>query len=223
MVALDLLVGREGHAVVTQVVEAELRSGAVGDIAAVGGLTFIAGHLVLDATDREAEPAVEMTHPLRVAAGEVVVDGDQLAVLASQGVEVEGQGGNEGLAFAGRHLGDLILVEGHAPDELDVEMDHLPSQLMFADGGSGAAETAGGVLDDREGLGEEGVKGFTLGVAILELLRLAAELVVRQFLVLGFEGVDPLDDGRALTEEFPVVAAREELEDAEKHGSGSER
>jgi hypothetical protein len=102
-------------------------------------------------------------------------------------------------------------------------MDHLPSQLMFADGGISAAKTAGGVLDDREGLREEGIEGFTLGVAILELLRLAAELVVRQFLVLGLEGVDPLDDGRTLTEEFPVVAAREELEDAEKHGSGSER
>jgi hypothetical protein len=102
-------------------------------------------------------------------------------------------------------------------------MDHLPSQLMFAYGGISAAKTAGGVLDDSEGLREEGIEGFTLGVAILELLRFGAELVVRQFLVLGFEGVDPLDDGRTLTEEFPVVAAREELEDAEKHGSGSER
>ena len=90
VVALDLLVGREGHAVIAQVVEAELGSGAVGDIATVGGLPFVTGHLVLDATDREPEPAVEMTHPLRVTASEVVVDGDQLAVLAGEGVEVEG-------------------------------------------------------------------------------------------------------------------------------------
>jgi hypothetical protein len=94
---------------------------------------------------------------------------------------------------------------------------------MFADDSRGAAEAAGGVLNDGEGLREEGVQGFTLGVSILELVGLGAELVVRQFLVLGFEGVDPLNEGRALTEEFPVVAAREELEDAEKHGSGSER
>ena len=114
-------------------------------------------------------------------------------------------------------------MKGDATDELDVEMHHLPRQLMVAHGGLGAAETAGGVLDDGESLREEGVQGFTLGVAILELLGLGAELVVRQFLVLGLEGVDPLDEGRALTEEFPVVAAREELEDAEKHGSGSER
>jgi hypothetical protein len=102
-------------------------------------------------------------------------------------------------------------------------MDHLPSQLMFAHDGLGTAEAAGGVLDDGEGLGEEGVEGFALGVSILELVSLGAELLVRQFLVLGFEGVDPLDEGRALAEEPPVVAAREELEDAEKHGSGSDR
>ena len=223
MIALDLLFGREGHAVVAQVVEAELRSGTVGDIATVGGRAFVARHLVLDAADREAEPAVEMTHPLRVAASEVIVDGDQLTVLAGQGVEVEGQGGDEGLAFTGRHLSDLVLVEGDAADELDVEMHHLPGQLMVAHDGGGAAEAAGGVLDDGESLREEGVEGFAFSVALLELLGLGAELVIRQFLVLGLEGVDPLDEGRALSEEFPVVAAREELENAEKHGSGSER
>jgi hypothetical protein len=94
---------------------------------------------------------------------------------------------------------------------------------MVADDGLGAAEAAGGVLDDREGLGEEGVEGFAIGVAILELLGLGAELFVREFLVLGLEDVDPLDQGCALAEEPPVVAAREELEDAEKHGAGSER
>jgi hypothetical protein len=102
-------------------------------------------------------------------------------------------------------------------------MDHLPTQLMVAHDGGGAAETAGGVLDDGESLREEGVEGFAFGVALLELLGLGAELVVRQFLVLGLEDVDPLDEGRALSEEFPVVTAREELENAEKHGSGSER
>jgi hypothetical protein len=102
-------------------------------------------------------------------------------------------------------------------------MYHLPSQLMVANDRGGAAEAAGGVLNDREGLREEGIERFALGVALLELLGLGAELVVGQFLVLGLVGVDPLDEGRALTEEFPVVTAREELEDAEKHGSGSER
>jgi hypothetical protein len=102
-------------------------------------------------------------------------------------------------------------------------MDHLPGQLVVADDGRGAAEAAGGVLDDGEGLGEEGVEGLTLGVTVLELGRLGTEGVVGQFLILDFEDVDPLDEGSALAEEPPVVAAGEELEDAEKHGSGSGR
>jgi hypothetical protein len=59
-------------------------------------------------------------------------------------------------------------------------------------------------------------------VAGLEFGGLGPEFVVGQFLVLDFEGVDPLDEGSALAEELPVVAASEELEDAKKHGSGSE-
>ena len=116
---------------------------------------------------------------------------------------------------------DLVLVKGDAPDELDVEMDHFPGLLVVADDGLGAAEAAGGVLDDGESLREEGVKGLPLGVTGLELGRLGTEGVVGQFLILDFEGVDPLDEGSALAEEPPVVAAGEELEDAEKHGSGS--
>jgi hypothetical protein len=109
-------------------------------------------------------------------------------------------------------------MEGDAADELDVEMHHFPGLLMVADDGGGTAEAAGGVLDDREGLGEEGVEVLSLGEAGLELGGLRAEGFVREFLILDFERVDPLDEGSALTEELPVVTAREELEDAEKHG-----
>ena len=50
-----------------------------------------------------------------------------------------------------------------------------------------------------------------------------AEVVLGQVLVLQFEGVDLLDQGGALPEETPVVAAGEKFEDAEEHGSGRER
>ena len=153
MLALHLFGGAEGHAVVAQVVEAELGGGAVGDVARVGLLALLAAHLVLDAADGEAEVAEEVAHPLGVAAGEVVVDRDELAVAAGEGVQVKGQGGDEGLAFAGRHLGDLLLVQGDAADELDVEVHHLPGLFVVADDGRGAAEAAGGVLDHGEGLG----------------------------------------------------------------------
>ena len=50
--ALDLLVLGGGHAVVAEVVEAELGVGAVGDVAGVFGAAFPGRHLVLDGADR---------------------------------------------------------------------------------------------------------------------------------------------------------------------------
>jgi len=41
-----------------------------------------------------------------------------------QSVEVERQGGDEGLALAGLHLGDPAFVQHHAADQLDVEVAH---------------------------------------------------------------------------------------------------
>ena len=209
VVALDLLLGREGHAVVAQVVEAELRGGAVGDVAAVGGLALIAAHLVLDAADRQPEPFEQVPHPLGVAAGEVVVDRDELAVAAREGVQVQGQGGDEGLALARGHLGDLALVEGDAADELDVEMDHLPDLFMLADDLAGPAEASGGVLDGGEGLGKQCVQGFALGVTGPELGRLGPKGVVGEPSVLLLDGVDPAHDRGAIPQELPVMAAGE--------------
>src|SRR2546426_7313363 len=50
----------------------------------------------------------------------VVGDGDEVRAAARQRVEVERQGGDERLAFAGRHLRDLPLVQYDAPDQLHV-------------------------------------------------------------------------------------------------------
>jgi hypothetical protein len=107
--ALHAVLGPHRH-VVAQVVEAELVVRAVGDVAGVllaplGGL-----HVLLDAAHGEPEELVDLAHPLAVAPGEVVVDRDQVSALAGQRIQVERQGGDQGLALAGGHLGDLALV-----------------------------------------------------------------------------------------------------------------
>ena len=128
--------------VVAQVVEAELVVRAVGD---VGGVGLAAGdraevdqplvarrvaglederRVVGDHPDADAEEVEDRAHPLRVAPGEVVVDGDDVDAAAGQGVEDRGQRRDEGLALAGLHLGDLALVEDGAADQLDVEVAH---------------------------------------------------------------------------------------------------
>ena len=76
--ALGLLFARVAH-VVAQVVEAELVVRAVGDVGAVLHALHV-GRVVVGEhdADLEAEEAVDLAHPLRVAAGEVVVGGDEV-------------------------------------------------------------------------------------------------------------------------------------------------
>ena len=161
MSALDLILELELH-VVAEVVEAELVVGAVGDVGAVGFAALLVGEVVDDDADGEAEEAVDLAHPFGVAFGEVVVDGDDVDAVAGEGVEVAGKRGDEGLAFAGLHLGDLAGVEDDAADHLDVEVAHLDGALA-------------GFADDGEGFGEDGVEGGLFGgdalVGIFECLR----------------------------------------------------
>ena len=128
MAALHHLVARVLH-VVAQVVEAELVVGAVGDVGGVGGLALGVGQAVDDDADGEAEEIVDLAHPVGVAAGEVVVDGDDVDALAGQRIEIDRQGRDQRLAFTGAHLGDGALVEHHAADQLHVEVAHAEHAL----------------------------------------------------------------------------------------------
>ena len=175
-VALDHVVQAVLH-VVAQVVEAELVVGAVGDVGGVGLAALEVVEAVNDDASAHAEEAVELAHPFAVAGGEVVVDGDDVDALGGQGVEIDGEGGDEGLAFAGLHLGDLAVVEDHAADELHVEVTE-------------AEDAAGGFADGGEGFGQQVVERGAGGQAFAELGRLGGEGGVGQGSHAGLEGVD---------------------------------
>ena len=104
-----------------------------------------------DDADRQAEEAVDLPHPLGVAAGQVVVDGDDVHALAGERVEVDRQRRDQGLAFAGPHLGDGALVQHHAADELHVEMALAERALRrLAHGGEGRDQDVVEALAGRE-------------------------------------------------------------------------
>ena len=124
--ALHEVEGAGGH-VVAQVVEAEFVVGAEGDVGQVGLPSFLGvGAVLVDAVHAEAVEHVEGSHPFGVALGEVVVHRDHVHAPAGQGVEEYGEGGDEGLAFAGGHFGYLALVQDDAAEELDVVVYHVP-------------------------------------------------------------------------------------------------
>ena len=88
--ALNALTGAQNH-VVTQVVETELGVGAVCDIGIVSAALLIERHAILQQTDLELEEAVDMAHPLGVALGEIVVDGDDMDALTGECVQIAGK------------------------------------------------------------------------------------------------------------------------------------
>ena len=163
--------------VVAQVVEAELVVGAVGDVGAVGHLALLVVQLVLDDADRQAQEAVEPSHPLRVAAGQVVVHGHDVDALAGERIQVGGQRGDQRLALAGLHLRDAAAVQHHAADQLDVEVPHVQ-------------HPPAGLAYDGKGLHQQVVHGGALGDPLLELERLGAQPFVGEGLDLGFERAD---------------------------------
>ena len=126
-----------------------------------------------------AGPLVHGARPLGVALGEVVVDRDEVHARPRQRVEVERLRGDERLALAGLHLGDVALVEDDAAHHLDLEELDLPV----------AAE---GLADRRVGLEEELLERLAVLDPLLELGLLALELGVRQLLELGLKREDVL-------------------------------
>ena len=252
--ALDPLVELEDH-VVAQVVEPELVVGAVGD---VGRVRLAPGdraqveqplvgrrvvglvherRVVGDHPDADAQEMEDRAHPLRIAPGEVVVDGHDVDAAARERVEDGRQRRDEGLALAGPHLGDLALVEDRGAHQLDVEMAHAERPLH-------------GFAGHREGLGQDVVEGllealvlapaavlgqlataFQVGVVELvlgrlvgcgrlerigaELVERGADLLVGEGLVFGFEGVRLVDE-RLQSSDLAVVRVDESGK--ESHG-----
>ena len=183
---LHHLFGALGHAVVAQIVETEFGVGAVGDVAEILLAALFAVHRVLDAADGETEILVEMPHPGGVAAGEIVVHGDELDVLAGERVQIQRQRRHQRLAFARLHFGNLALMQNDTAYELHVERNHIPRKRMPADLLRRPDKLAAGVLDERVRLRQNVVERLALGDAVLEFLRFARKILIREVFSLIF-------------------------------------
>ena len=168
--------------VVAQIVEAELVVGAVGDVGGVGGAALVVVEAVDDDADAHAEKLVDLPHPFGVAAGEVIVDGDDVDALAVQRVEIDGERGDERLAFAGAHLGDRALMQHVAAHQLHVEVTLLQSAL-------------GRLAHRRKGARREVVERLAGGDLGAELVGFSAQLLVAQRLEFALQRIDRSDLG----------------------------
>ena len=127
-ITLHVVVDAELH-VVAHVVEAKLVVLAVRDVALVRALLDLVALARNDDAGAQTQEAVELAHPLGVTTREVVVDRDHMNALALEPIQVTGKRGNQRLALAGLHLGDLALVQHDSADQLHVIVAHSKNAL----------------------------------------------------------------------------------------------
>ncbi len=194
--------------VVAQIIEPELVVGAVGEIGSVGRLAGGVIHVVLNRPDGETEKLVDRPHPGGIAARQVIVHRHDMDAPAAEGVERRRESGDQRLALARLHLGDLARVQHHSSDELHVEMPHrhgAPRRLAR----------------QRERLVQEVVRR---GPA-LELLPQAqialADLIVAEGAHLRLERVDR-GDARLQPAQLPLVLGADDFPEdrVDQHGCG---
>ena len=183
--------------IVAQIVEAELVIGPVGDVAGVGLLALLVVEPVHDHAGGQAEKLVDFAHPFGVALGEVVIDGHDVHAAPVQRVEIDRQGRDQRLAFAGPHFRYPALVQHHPTDKLDVEMA-LPEGAL------------GRLPHGREGGHQQIVERLAFGELLAERLRARPQLLVGKRRDLGLQCIDR-GDPRPVGADAPVICRAENL------------
>ncbi len=105
---------------------------------------------------------------------------------------------DQGLALAGAHFGDLAVVQGHAADQLHIEVAHARAPACRPSRTTAKAS------------GSRCVERLALGHALLEFVGLGPQLLIGERLQAGLERIDALD-GLGVLLDQPVVAAAENL------------
>ena len=196
MPALDHVLQPVLH-VVAQIVEAELVVGAVGDVALVSGLALLVIEPMHDDADRQAQELVDLAHPFGVALGEIVVDRDHMHAASRQRIQIDRQGGDQGLAFAGLHLGDRALVQDHAADKLNIEMPLADRALA-------------GLPHGGECLDQDVVERCAGGDLLLEILGARPQRVVGELLQVFLQRVDR-GHARLIALDAPIVGGTKQF------------
>ena len=119
--------------VVTQIVETELVVCAEGNVGKIGFAALrTVGLMLIDAIHTQAVEHIDRAHPLGVTLCQIVVDGDDVNAIACKSIQEDGECGGKCLTFTREHLGNLALMKHRATEELNVEVYHVPLQIVSA-------------------------------------------------------------------------------------------
>ena len=155
MPALHLFLGGLRHAVVAQIIKTKFGVGAVGDIARVHFAALGRRLVVLNDAHGEPEKFVNRAHPFRVTRGKVIIHRDHVHAAPGERIQINRQRGHQRFAFARGHFRDAASVQRVTADELYVEGNHLPQQIVPAHLDVAPAQPTAGILHHRERLGHQ--------------------------------------------------------------------
>ena len=166
---------------------------------------------MLNAPDGESEHFVDFTHPLRVTASKVVVYGHEMNAAPGERIQVNRTGCDQSFALTGRHLGNFAFVQDDSTNELNIEMNHVPDDLLVTDKNRFPTEPACHILYEGERLGQNRVQSaseFVWIVDVREILLplsgLLRELIFRERLKSLLELIDLFDE-RSNSFDLPLV------------------
>ena len=102
--------------------------------------------------------------------------------LARQRIQIGGEGGHQGLAFTGLHLGDPALMQHDAAHQLHPVGTH-------------AQYTVRGLPHGGKSLRQNVIQSFTVGKTLLELRGLGLKLCIGEGLVFVAQRLDLIHNG----------------------------
>jgi len=108
--------------VVAQIIKTKFIVGTIGHIGVIGCSSFAVSHPMNNFTDAESQKLIDLAHPFSITGRQIIVNRYQMNPLACEGIEVGGQGGSQGLAFSGLHLGNPALMQNDPAYQLYIIM-----------------------------------------------------------------------------------------------------
>ena len=79
-------------------------------------------HPALDNSNCQTQKTINLAHPLCVASGEVIIDGNNMNAFFFKGIKINRQGGYQSLAFACSHFSNLTAVKNDAAHNLNIKV-----------------------------------------------------------------------------------------------------
>ena len=183
--------------VVAQVIEPQLVVGRIGNVALIGGFLLVLGLLRNNNAGRQTQCGIDFAHPVGVAAGQVIVDRDDMHTLAGQRIQIGRKGRDKGLALACLHLGNVTLMQENPAHQLRVK-------------GPQTQGTARGLAAIGKGFRQQRIKALAAHRPFRHRLCAGLNLLVAQRGELRLQRVD-LVDQRAYRLDLAIICGPKDL------------